>query len=125
MEYLPYNPYTLDFILDKEMQKEIPVFHNNENYYNEYLVHGGIPSKYIKSLNIRMCNMILIKDKKYVCDINDDIFARNYNHLIDMAKYINKKKLDVSINEVVSNLEVYELDVKKLMKLKKIKVNTE
>ena len=124
--YCPYNPSMLDFILDKSMYKDLPMGHNNENYYNEYLVRSSVPTKYIKSLNVRLHNMTLLKDVKF-CDVkyclekNDSIFRECYNNLIDMATYITESGLNIPICEIVSNSSVYTLDPKKVMKLSKLK----
>lgn len=120
--YDAYRANLVDFVIDENIRKDIPFGHCNDNYYNEYLVRRDIPRKYIKSLNVRFHNMLLLKDKKFHYPMNEEIFLANYNHFIDMARYIVGEGLPISIEEVVNNDTVYVLNPNEVINLEKVKI---
>lgn len=122
-KYDSYAPNLVDFVVSEQLQKDEFFGRCYENYYNEYLVPRDIPTKYIKNLDVRFHNMRLLNsDPRFVCRMNEEIFLTNYNHFIDMARFIVKENLPIEIREVIDNQDVYVLNPEKVAGLEKVKV---
>ena len=113
----------VDFTVSSQLQKDKFFGRSYENYYNEYLVPRDIPRSYIKNLDVRFHNMAILKDTPcFTYGMTKEVFIKNYNHFIDMARLIVDESLPISIREVLNNQEMYILNPEKVSGFEKIKV---
>lgn len=122
-KYNSYDARLVDFVVSKQLQKDGFFGRSYENYYNEYLVPRDIPRSYIKNLDVRFHNMSLLKDTPcFTYGMTKEVFLANYNHFIDMARFIVDENLLIPIREIINNQEVYVLDQEKVANLEKVKI---
>lgn len=122
-EYNSYDSRLVDFIVSEQLQKDGFFGRSYKNYYNEYLVPRDIPRSYIKNLDVRFHNMSLLKDTPcFYYGMTKELFIENYNHFIDMARFIVDENLSIPIREVINNQVVYILEQEKVAKLEKVKI---
>lgn len=103
--------FNLSESLDILISNNIFARRNSINYANEYLVYKRISPKKIKSIDIRLLNLM----KKKV-DVNSLI--SDYNYLRMIAIIILKYKRDILIREASSS--IINLDIKSLSLLPKL-----
>ena len=90
-EYNPDNPLNVDFRIDSGIKAGRSSIH----YGNEYLSHQAIHPDKIRSIDIRLLQ--LIQRKKQDEDVKD--IVNKYNNLIEIAKQVVETKLDVPLRE--------------------------
>ena len=67
--------------------------------------------------------MSLLKDTQcFTYGMTKEVFLANYNHFIDMARFIVDENLSIPIREVINNQVVYILDQEKVASLEKVKI---
>ncbi|MBE6159912.1 MAG: hypothetical protein E7157_02570 [Lactobacillales bacterium] len=103
-EYDPFVPDSLDIIVSKEVQAR----RSSTHYGNEFIAKTKISSKLFESIDVRLLK--LIDRIKY--DSDTIKLIENYNHLLDIAKTIKLKELDISIREMSG--ENLTLDIERL-----------
>ena len=108
IEYNPYNPNYLDLVISSDVK----VMRSSINYGNEFLAYNKINPDKIKSIDIRLLN--LMKSKK--CDNKDLI--KKYNYLKDIALIIKELNLDILLREM--SYDNLTLDIDKVSKIKQI-----
>ena len=109
-EYNPFTSNSLDIIISREVQARRSSIH----YGNEFIASKRISSKLFKSIDVRLFKLI---DK---IDYEQDLtrLIENYNHLLDIAKVIKEKQIDICLREM--SYENITLDIDKLSRSSKI-----
>ena len=99
-EYSPYSPHYVDLIISNDIKAR----RNSTRYGNEFLVQDKISTDKIKSVDIRLLN--LIEEKS--CDIRGII--KKYNYLKDIALIIKELNLDILLREMSNNNLTLNID---------------
>ena len=99
-EYNPFNPDNIDFLISDD----IKAMRSTTHYGNEYLVRDKIDKENIKSIDIRLLDLIkTIEDKKTITTTRLEQIILKYNYLIDIAKKLNNNNLNIPIREMSLN----------------------
>lgn len=108
-EYDPSHPYFVDFLISSD----IKAFRSTENYGNEYLSFDPIKIDDIKSIDIRILNLIqTFENRNYnITDINKVIQKLNY--LREVCLVLKERKLNIPIREMSFDLNT-SVDIDKI-----------
>lgn len=114
LEYDPFCPDKVDFLISSDVKARIATGH----YGNEYItLHGSIPVDKIKSVDIRLIQLIDLCCNSKMHNITEII--ENYNSLKEIALSMKKSNLTIPLREM-SNQDNFNLDIDKLSETKKI-----
>ena len=103
--YNPFMPNYVDFLVTSN----IKVGRNSTNYGNEYLSHRSITREELRAIDIRLLKLI----RKHA-DKKEIIYILNkYNHLLEIAKELEKKEIDIPLREMSEDC-IFQLDTKRL-----------
>lgn len=111
-EYDTFNIEKLDFLISSE----IHAFRASINYGNEFLHHGDILPKYIKSVDIRILEYLSLFDESTDPIVISSLISK-FNSLIDLA--VSLREYDIFLREASFN-EFNELNIKTLSNQPKI-----
>ena len=114
--YDPEWPYAVDFLISSDLS----VRRCSINYGNEFLSRGSINRDYLRSIDVRLINLINIakeyNDKKLM-----QYIVKSYNGLKEIARSIQLEGLNIPIREMSEKTES-ELDIDKLASMSKIRL---
>lgn len=92
-EFNPYSPNYVDLIISNDIEAK----RDSTRYGNEFLVKDKICTEKIKSIDIRLLN--LMEEKNY----NIKEIIKKYNYLKDIALIIKVLNLDILLREMSNN----------------------
>ena len=115
IEYNPFSPIYVDFLITNEIFASRRTIH----YGNEFLHNGSLGIDKLRSVDIRLIN--LIKNIKTTPDNNNEIkeIIENFNQLHNIAISMRESNLDIPIREM-SDSEYFSLDKDKLSSMPKL-----
>lgn len=116
LEYNPYSPNLVDFIVSDEVKARRSSIH----YGNEYLIHERIELDKLMAIDIRLLKLL---DQRKT-NISEDFIKKvikKFNYLKDIAIAMKQSELDIPLRER-SRKEDYELDIDKLSTISQIKL---
>lgn len=101
-EYDPYNPTQVDFNISSDVKAHRLTTH----YGNEFLCNDSISIDKLRSVDIRLLELIKLSEKGYsIRDIID-----KYNCLKDIALAIKQSNLDIPFREMSSDNLTMDID---------------
>lgn len=112
-EYCPFDPRKVDFLVSSDVK----TIRNSTNYGNEFLSLGSIDIDKIKSIDIRLMDLIDKYDKNSTYTIEQ--LVNKYNILRDIAYTIKEFDLDIPLREM-SRDDEFTIDVDYLSKKPKL-----
>lgn len=107
-EYDPFDSSKVDFTISSDVK----AYRNSRHYGNEYICSNSIEPSKILTVDVRILEYINICNKK------EDLIEM-YNSLIEMAKVIKEKNLNISLREM-SYDNNFSIDINKIALSKKI-----
>ena len=113
-EYNPYSPEFVDFIVSSK----IKAFRSSTHYGNEFLHRGSISNDMIRSIDIRMFELIA-QESTNLSDKSVDAVLNRYNMLSEIALAIEKNNLDICFREM-SNKDSFCMDIDKVKQIPKL-----
>lgn len=114
-EYNPFDPSRVDFLVSSEVMAS----RNSTNYGNEFLSLGSIGIDKIRSVDIRLIELMnKIGDNSYS---TTESMVNKYNALRDIARTIKEYNLDIPLREM-SYGEEYSIDIDTLARKPRLKV---
>lgn len=116
LEYNPYSPNLVDFIVSDKVKARRSSIH----YGNEYLIHERIELDKLMAIDIRLLK--LLEQRK--TNISEDFIKKvieKFNYLKDIAIAMKQSKLDIPLREK-STKENFVLDIDKLSTIEQIKI---
>jgi len=113
-EYDPFDPSMVDFLISGKVSAK----RQNEHYGNEFITReGSIPVDMIKSVDIRLIELINLCCNSQNRNITDII--EKYNYLKEIALSMKESNLNIPLREM-SNQDNFDLDIDKLSTTKKL-----
>lgn len=114
-EYNPFDPSRVDFLVSSEVMAS----RNSTNYGNEFLSLGSIGIDKIRSVDIRLIELMnKIGDNSYS---TTESMVNKYNALRDIARTIKEYNLDIPLREM-SYGEEYSIDIDTLARKPRLKI---
>lgn len=110
-EYNSFDSNRVDFLISSD----VVALRNSTNYGNEFLSIGSIGIDKIKSVDIRLIELMNRIDNSSVSLVS------KYNALRGIAYVIKKYQLDIPLREM-SMGEEYSIDIDKLSKMPKLNI---
>ncbi len=107
-EYNPFSPNLVDFLVSSDVQAS----RSSTHYGNEFLSFGSIMRDKIKSVDIRILNL-LCQDKSYMNDSSTQAIIKKYNHLREIALELKRQQLGLPLREM-SESNIFEINIEKL-----------
>lgn len=107
-EYNPFSPNLVDFLVSSDIQAS----RSSTHYGNEFLSFGSIMRDKIKSVDIRLLNL-LCQDKSYMNDSSTQAIIKKYNHLREIALELKRQQLGLPLREM-SESNIFEINIEKL-----------
>lgn len=117
-EYNPHSLTDVDFLVSSDIRTR----RNNQNYGNEFLVSGGIGIDKLRSIDVRLLDLMEdMEDKRSFASNSYTIHSLidKYNNLKNIALAVKKTKLDIPIREM-SSVDNFSMDIDKLSKVPKL-----
>ncbi len=114
-EYNPFDPSRVDFLVSSE----VIASRNSTNYGNEFLSLGSIGIDKIRSVDIRLIELMnKIGESSYH---TTESMVNKYNALRDIARTIKEYNLDIPLREM-SYGEEYSIDIDTLARKPRLKI---
>lgn len=114
-EYNPFDPSRVDFLVSSEVMAS----RNSTNYGNEFLSLGSIGIDKIRSVDIRLIELMnKTGDNSYS---TTESMVNKYNALRDIAHTIKEYNLDIPLREM-SYGEEYSIDIDTLARKPRLKI---
>lgn len=115
-EYDPFTPNNVDFIISDEINAS----RISTNYGNEYLSFSSISKDNLKSVDVRLLELIY-QNKLFMNNLSIEAIIQKYNNLKEIALELKRQQLQIPIREM-SGSNILELNVQKIVDLPKIKL---
>lgn len=115
-EYNPFEPTRVDFLVSSDVRAR----RNAKHYGNEFIHNGSIALEKLKSVDIRILELVL-KSLEINIKLPRDVLIEIYNYLIEIAKELADNGYDIPLREM-SEKNGYLLDISKISQSQKIKV---
>ena len=115
-EYNPFEPTRVDFLVSSDVRARRVTSH----YGNEFIHNGSIALEKLKSVDIRILELVL-KSLEINIKLPRDVLIEIYNYLIEIAKELADNGYDIPLREM-SEKNGYLLDISKISQSQKIKV---
>lgn len=107
-EYNPFSPNLVDFLVSSDIQAS----RSSTHYGNEFLSFGSIMRDKIKSVDIRLLNL-LCQSKSYMNDSSTQAIIKKYNYLREIALELKRQQLELPLREM-SESNIFEINIDKL-----------
>lgn len=101
-EYDPFNPNQVDLLISSD----ISAHRDSTHYGNEYLSYSSIPNNKIKSVDVRIIE--LIKSAKCIQDIQNII--EKYNNLTNIALTLKDLNLNIPLRDMSKENLTMDID---------------
>ena len=112
-EYNPYSPELVDFTISDDIRTR----RNSKHYDNEFLCYNSISVDKLKSVDIRLLNLIKSKEM-YLYDHSIEQIIDKYNCLGDVALQLKEANLDIPFREM--SIDNLTMDIDKVSNTPKL-----
>ena len=105
-EYDPFFPTRVDFLVSSD----VVAGRSACNYGNEFLSYKSISNDKLKSLDIRLLQLIDMYERGEIRNLSIQDLVKRYNSLKEIALAIKLAKLDLPLREMSNNPVEFDLD---------------
>ena len=115
------RPDSVDF----RVSSQVPAYRSSFNYDNELICREFIDLSKIKAIDVRMrklCDIISTAKNLESRGLSERMVIDNYNYLIDLAKVLVRKKLNIPLRELSDEENgIYSINIQRLSEKTKLK----